>query len=153
VYAGIDAPLDFPALVEYPFPVLTGSWIFVFRNPALAGFEDELWGTSSIALRIFEKALLFGSDDEPSQLRYSIFLYSGTSDVQGVGNIECSSGVDADLNRLPPICALDLFSSYPGMEQTRIVFPLAYADIGDNRLEALDPETGIRLTAYRLGYD
>lgn len=146
---GVDAPRDFGDLVDYGFPVLSDQWTFVFDNPTIGG----PWGTVSVVLSIDNRSLTRDELGRPVQLSYSIARYEGTQDVNVPGSIRCVSEVDDLQNRLPPVCKISLVHDYPGLGWVRVEFPVQYANFGDDRIEAVDPGSGIRLVAFRVGYN
>lgn len=146
---GVEAPYDFEGIVDYRFPVLSDQWSFVLDNPRIEG----PWGTTSVLLRLGVKALLRDELGRPYLLDYAIARHEGTVDVNVVGSVQCRSVVDALQNRLPPECKISLVHDYPGLGRVRLEFPVPYANLGDDRMEAVDPESGIRLIAFRVGYN
>lgn len=146
--AGIEAPHDFGDLVDYGFPVLTGQWAFVIDNPAILG----PWGTESVLFNLAEKLLVRDNLGRPYSLNYLIARTQGTVDLNIPGSINCRVGVDLQQNRLRPQCEVSLVWNYFGTGGVHLKFPLPYANIGEDRLEAINKETGIRLQAFRVSY-
>ena len=84
------------------------------------------------------------------------FAPSTDASTQPLAALECQAfTTGSPPNRIPVECGLSLhFSSgmFPEF-QNGVHFPLPYANITGGRIVSEDPHTGIRLEAFRIGYD
>ena len=144
--AGVGYSRLLPSYTDYDFPDLDGTWIVVHEVPQ----PDGSWAYSSrIGTLSFSGAvdevvgwsLTEGGD-------YRILL------GQCRFNFDMPGSDDPHSHDVPD-CWLSDMVNLPGNEEASngLYFPVPYANIGASRISAVHPETGVRLTMYRLEYD
>jgi len=149
--AGVGHEQWLPSFTDHTFPDLDGTWVVVHEIPQPDGnmryhsymgwiedFTDSFQTDEIIGWTLWES-------DTPSDL-YTQF------DVMcrfKRGFLE-----DPHSNNVPD-CWLSDIVGLPDSDQLidRLYFPVPYANIGASRISAVHPETGVRLTMYRLEYD
>jgi hypothetical protein len=136
---------DFEPGLLYAFPDLGGAWSIALEDPKMFGF----WGRKADIVQISNKSII--RDDAGNVVRTNHFVdrYDGLPpDFVGVGHLSCVKVV----GRIE--CRLSLNTYYPGREFAEtLTFPVAPANLTDNRIVAVHPELGIRLEMFRIGYD
>ena len=150
--AGIGYSQQLPSYTDYAFPDLDGTWAAVQEIPTSTGHR---YASHIGALRANPYAMI-----DQSAL-WSLVESSGDSDQYILLDITCrfNFGIpgqeDDHHSTSVPDCWMSdvVHTSDAGEEGRRIYFPVPYANIGAGRISAVDPETGIRLTLYRLEYD
>lgn len=146
---GIGGGQDF-ADVEYELPELGGMWAFAFTNPD----EDPRNGTHSEVVALSNKAVRRDSAGNVTRVEY--FMNQCTQncfEVLIVGKITCDLSVDQTATPRP-ICSLSASLSLPwtGVSSPQSA-PLPIANIGADRIEVVDSESGLRVKAFRIEYD
>jgi hypothetical protein len=143
--AGVGYTRLFPSYTDYDFPGLVGIWVAVQEIPQ----ADGSWSYYSHIGRIPPDTNVRPDEIVLWFLRESF----SPEEAYMVLHVECRFNRDipgqSDFHSHDvPDCWL---SDIVGDE--RLYFPVPYANIGASRISAVHPETGVRLTMYRLEYD
>ena len=146
--AGIELSQDFHA-VDYELPNLSGDWAFVLDNPSV----PLDWGTEALLFSIRTKRVQRNEDGETTSVEYGFLDFAGLGpSIMESGSIDCRRPSGPNASPIPN-CTMDVVSFVPGHESGRLRFPLPIANIGADRIEAVDPTTGVRVKAFRVGFD
>lgn len=142
---GILVGRDFEPTFQYLYPDMGGAWSVAIDDPAIAGF----WGRQGDVVQIGSKRILRNDSGEVYRTNHSIDRYDGTGpDIAGVGGIACVLIV----GRLE--CSITYNTVYPGQVfPETLTFPVASANLTDNRIVAVHPDRGIRIEMLRIDYD
>jgi len=148
--AGVSFSQIFPSYTEYAFPDLDGMWVISHEIPYPDGsmrYDSHIGEITSINVT-----------DERSL--WHLTEYTDPLDLYLVLSFECRFNANFPGREDPhsddaPDCWMNDIVDVPGSDQqvTRLYFPVPYANIGASRISAVHPETGVRLTMYRLEYD
>ena len=150
--AGVGYTRLFPSYTDYDFPDLDGMWVVVQEIPQ----ADGGWRYVSY---IGEFDL---SDNWTLDESAYWPLFENHTPFDGYISLQIDCRFNRDIVGQPdphshdvPDCWLsdnvDLPDSGPANDY--LYFPVPYANIGASRISAVHPETGVRLTMYRLEYD
>jgi hypothetical protein len=150
--AGVGYSRLFPSYTDYDFPDLDGTWVAVHEIPQ----PDGSWRYAShIGKMRFNP---YATTDEDAI--WSLEESYGPFDLFAVLDITCRfnrgfPGQHDTHSHDVPDCWLSDIVDLPGgiVNSCRLDFPVPYANIGASRISAVHPETGVRLTMYRLEYD
>ncbi len=141
--AGVDYARLLPSYTDYDFPDLDGAWVAVREIPQ----PDGSWRYASHIGSIRSLAV---TDEFAGWLLMEEF---GPTDEYVLLNLDCRFNydipgqVDPHSHEVPDCWLGDI------VDGSLVNFPVPYANIGASRISAVDPETGVRLTMYRLEYD
>lgn len=140
VIEGIDTARFFPEYADYDFPDMRDIWTIVFENKQI----PELYSRKS-----YTGWIPFWT----SSLWTQIFLVEGPSyDLAISGVFDCTMH-EKSKSYSYPYCYYSDLRSFPGGLDTRLSFPLPYANIGTSRIVSVNPETGIHMRAFRSRFD
>jgi hypothetical protein len=149
--AGVGYQRLFPSYTDYDFPDLDGTWVAVHEIPQ----PDGSWRYAShIGEFQFNP---YSTVDEA--VIWNLFENFGPTDGYVTLILDCRfnrgiPGQNDIHSHTVPDCWLSDFVSLPGSAGGALVyFPIPYANVGASRISAVDPQTGVRLTMYRLEYD
>ena len=139
--AGVGYTRLFPSYTDHNFPDLEGYWVVVHEIPQ----PDGKWRYGAHIGKVLPNP--YATPDEISL--WFLEESSGPLDSYIVLTIQCRFNADIPGRDDPhshdvPDCWLN---------DAGLDFPLPYANIGASRISAVHPETGVRLTMYRLEYD
>ena len=135
--------------MHYALPDPEGAWVLTFKAEAGEGYDFE---------RLASLSGVFGSKHAASSgigdgLAWS--FSAGQASAESVAGIYCETSGGSPPSSIPPRCSLGVrYASgmFPEFS-AGVRFPLPYANITGGRIVSEDPETGIRLEAFRIGYD
>lgn len=141
--AGVDHTRLLPSFTDYDFPDLDGTWVAVQEIP-------QSDGSRRFASHIGRIASLAVTDEIAGWL---LMEESGPADGYVLLNLDCRFNRDIPgqpdpHSREVPDCWLSDIVDGEIRD-----FPVPYANIGASRISAVEPETGVRLTMYRLEYN
>jgi len=150
--AGVGHRQWLPSYTDYDFPNLEGKWVILHETPNSSG---EISYSSRIGwFEYFSDS--FRIDE---MINWTLWESDAPSDLYTQLDLMCRfngrfSDEDPHSSDLPD-CWLSDIVDIPGSDQltNRLDFPVPYANIGASRISAVHPETGVRLTMYRLEYD
>jgi len=139
VVEGIDATRHFPEYADYYFPDLNGVWIIVMEKPIISGvgeaisyigglLESETTPWQGATMWEYHPIDAFGTGD---------FYCANVHDHQSYDHVDCR------YSDISPF----------GGNPDRFLFPMPYANFGANRITSANPETGIRMRAFRSRFD
>ena len=150
---GVPVAKEFSNIMHYDLPDLAGPWLLTFR------VQDHFWpdytgGREGTFTGSFDpKTVVNDSGGHPVFVQWQFStLDSYTGDAYYVARVAC--GWEEPASDAALKCSFDiatLWDRFPEFQNKR--FPLPYANIGAGRIVSQDPETGIRLEAFRLDYD
>jgi len=148
--AGVSVHEWLPSYTDYEFPSLDGLWTIVHEIPQADGgirYHSHVAQVTSSAV-------------EDEHASWSFLEYEDPLDLYLILVFECRFNFDLPGRDDPhshevPDCWINDIVDLPdsGGQITRLDFPVPYANIGASRISAVHPETGVRLTMYRLEYD
>lgn len=141
--AGALVRQDFPS-VDYAFPELAGTWVFVLTDPELAPF-----GTRSLVLNSAQTGRRFRDDGTLLWVRHHFYDLTSQLEVVLTATVECAIGDTPDA---APACTLAIAGYFPSGEFRSEQFPLSIANIGDSRIVGRT-DGGVLVEARRLDYD
>jgi hypothetical protein len=147
----INSPVvsDYADEMHYALPDPQGAWVLTFKAEAGEGYDFERVG--SITGVFGEKRE--GSDGSSLGMAWSFSIEQDSAEA--FASLYCMTESGSPPAQFPPICELRM--RYPsGMFpefDSGVRFPLPYANITGGRIVSKDPHTGIRLEAFRIGYD
>jgi len=144
--------------MRYALPDPEGAWVFTFLKtvPLEGGYEFEQRGSMAGVFGAKEVGLpLQFAPDWPSTLGWTFTVTPPRSEPFQAAQIHCEASIGSPPAPMPPECLLGVRVSMLGFPefQDGVSFPLPYANIGDGRIVSIDPETGIRMEAFRIGHD
>ncbi len=150
--AGVGYTRLFPSYTDYDFPDLNGTWAVVHEIP-------QADGSLRYASHIGEFQFIpYSIVDE--RAAWDLFENFGPGDGYIALTFDCrlNRGVPGQVDphsRAVPDCWLSDIVNLPNGNPIgeRLYFPVPYANIGASRISAVHPQTGVRLTMYRLEYD
>ena len=143
--------------MHYQLPDPEGAWVFTFRKTVPFGEGTyELRGSLAGVFGAKEVGPPLQFDPEwPHSLGWPFTVTPPRSEPFQAAQIYCEATMGSPPAAIPPECRLGVQVSMSGFSefQDGVSFPLPYANIGDGRIVSFDPETGIRLEAFRIGHD
>jgi len=145
--------------MHYRLPDPEGPWVFTFRKTVTResdGYEYERRGSMAGVFGAKEVGPPLQFDPEwPHSLGWPFTVTPPRSEPFQAAQIYCEATMGSPPAAIPPECRLGVQVSMSGFSefQDGVSFPLPYANIGDGRIVSFDPETGIRLEAFRIGHD
>ncbi len=147
--AGVGYARLLPSYTDYNFPDLNGTWVAVQEVPQ----ADGNWRYDS---HIGE---LRSSSKLDRYANWNLLESWTPLDQYVILGLYCAfnrgiPGVDDPHSHDVPDCWLSDIVDLPDRPLgERLYFPVPYANIGASRISAVHPQTGVRLTMYRLEYD
>lgn len=148
---------EFADQMHYALPDPEGMWVLTFKAEAGEGNEFK---------RIASVSGVFGArnvrathgHDEPYKIDWTFMAMPPRSESYPAAQLYCTGYGDGSPPTIIPVeCKLLVqyaSSMFPEFGSSNgIRFPLPYANIGDGRIVSEDPETGVRLEAFRIGHD
>ncbi len=146
---------EFAEQMQYALPDPEGAWVLTFKAEAGqgAGFER----VASIAGVFGEKLVHpIGAGQAPRKIAWVFSVLSPPDEPYPVASLQCTTyGDESPPSTIALTCSLDVgygAGLFPELAEG-VRFPLPYANIGDGRIVSRDPVSGIRLEAFRVGYD
>ncbi len=152
-----NAPVvgEFADEMNYALPDPAGAWVLTFKAEASERYPFERLGSVS---GVFG-ARVVGSprvgDGLPSSLAWPFAVGSSAGPASDI-SLYCEATSGSPPSPIPPRCALWVnteWGMFPEFATGIVQFPLPYANIGGGRIVSREPYTGIRLEAFRIGYD
>ncbi|WP_419482890.1 hypothetical protein [Dokdonella sp.] len=145
---------EFRDTMRYALPDPEGAWVLTFKAESGAGAWFERVGSISGVFGSREVRDAQGGH-EPHAIDWT-FASVSSGEVFPIGRLFCTTyGEGSPPSTIDLECGLELeypsgmFPEFDG----GVRFPLPYANIGDGRIVSKDPVSGIRLEAFRIGYD
>lgn len=142
---------EFADEMRYALPDPEGAWVLTFKAEAGEGAPVERVGTIS---GVFG-ARRSGSSGNGAGTGWPFSIRQASTDPDPSTSLYCETENGSPPAHIPPQCQLRvLYSSslFPEFGNG-VRFPLPYANITGGRIVSEDPLTGIRLEAFRIGYD
>ena len=142
--------------MRYALPDPQGAWVLTFKAEAGEGWEFERIGSLSGVFGAKEVGPPAFGDGRPSRMSWPFTVGSPSSESYSGVTLLCEATVGSPPAPVPVECALwvhFLSPMFPEFGSGNVVFPLPYANITGGRIVSEDPHTGIRLEAFRIGYD
>jgi hypothetical protein len=143
--------------MHYALPDPEGAWVISFLQDVPFGSGSYEQGGSMAGM--FEAKEVSGGvqgvPGRPGMLRWAFTVGSAGSEPFEAASLECEATAGSPPAPIPPECVLYVRVGMGGFPEFRdgVAFPLPYANIGDGRIVSRDPQTGIRLEAFRIGHD
>lgn len=146
---------EFADEMHYALPDPEGAWVLTFKAEAGEGHDFPRVGAVSGVFGPKHVGPPRVGDGLPSLISWSFSFGSSAGPNPGI-DLRCDATYGSPPAPMPPECALWVHTSwgmFPEFGMGNVVFPLPYANITGGRIVAEDPYTGIRLEAFRIGYD
>jgi len=149
--AGVAHRQWLPSYTAYDFPNLDGTWVVVHEVP-------QPDGTINYSSRMGWFEYYDGAFRVDELIGWIFWESHGPIDLFSQTDVTCSfnwGSIDDPHSNDVPDCWISDIVDIPGGDPlvNRLDFPVPYANIGASRISAVHPETGVRLTMYRLEYD
>jgi hypothetical protein len=149
--ANSPVALEFADEMHYALPDPEGAWVLTFKAEASERYPYERLGSVS---GVFGAKVAAG-DGNSTGLGWP-FAVGSPAGPESDFSLYCEATSGSPPFRMPPECALRVNASwgmFPEFATGIVRFPLPYANITGGRIVSKDPFTGIRLEAFRIGYD
>jgi hypothetical protein len=146
---------EFANEMHYALPDPQGAWVLTFKAEAGEGYGFERLGAVSGLFGPKNVGPPRVGDGLPSFLSWPFAVGSSAGPDAGI-TLQCEATLGSPPSPIAPKCALWVHATwgmFPEFGTGYVVFPLPYANITGGRIVSEDPYTGIRLEAFRIGYD
>ena len=141
---------EFADEMHYALPDPEGAWALSFKTEPV----DYAYGHLRTFSGVFGPKVV-STNGYVQVLRWE-FAASSAESAPILADLTCSNeGSGSPPDRIPVECALTIHESPDQFHRLAdgVRFVLPYANITGGRIVSRDPETGIRLEAFRIGYD
>ena len=143
---------EFASEMRYALPDPEGPWALTFKTEPV----DYGYGHIRTFAGVFRpKTVGTFANGDVASMRWD-FAASTAESAPVLANLTCSAyDGGSPPGRIPVECTLAIYDSEGQFPQLGdgVWFPLPYANITGGRIVSKDPDTGIRLEAFRIGYD
>lgn len=148
-----NAPVagEFADEMNYALPDPAGAWVLTFKAEASERYPFERRGSVS---GVFGPKAAAGNG-QSTGLAWYFAVGSSVGPASDI-SLYCEAVSGSPPAPIPPKCALWVnveWGMFPEFATGIVQFPLPYANIGGGRIVSREPYTGIRLEAFRIGYD
>ena len=143
---------EFADEMHYALPDPEGAWALTFKTEPV----DYAYGHIRTFAGVFRpKTVVTFANGDVASMRWN-FAASTAESAPVLADLTCRAyDGGSPPGRIPVECALAIYDSggqFPRLGDG-VSFPLPYANITGGRIVSEDPLTGIRLEAFRIGYD